>query len=132
MILKFATLNEVNFTKKFYKVQGVFEMSNAIHVTDADFDSVVLKSDIPVLIDFWAAWCGPCKLIAPIVEELAGEYAGKFKICKLDVDNNQKTAFQYGIRSIPTVLIFKNGEVVDSILGAVPKQKIVDRIQTHM
>ncbi|MBE2188301.1 MAG: thioredoxin [Desulfobulbaceae bacterium] len=107
-------------------------MSNAIHVTDADFDSVVLKSDIPVLIDFWAAWCGPCKLIAPIVEELAGEYAGKFKICKLDVDNNQKTAFQYGIRSIPTVLIFKNGEVVDSILGAVPKQKIVDRIQTHM
>jgi thioredoxin 1 len=107
-------------------------MSNAIHVTDADFDSVVLKSDIPVLIDFWAAWCGPCKLIAPIVEELAGEYAGKFKICKLDVDNNQKTAFQYGIRSIPTVLIFKNGEVVDSILGAVPKQKIVDRIQTHI
>ncbi|MCO5249820.1 MAG: thioredoxin [Candidatus Kapabacteria bacterium] len=107
-------------------------MSNAIHVTDADFDAVVLKSDIPVLIDFWAAWCGPCKLIAPIVEELAGEYAGKFKICKLDVDNNQKTAFQYGIRSIPTVLIFKNGEVVDSILGAVPKQKIVDRIQTHI
>ncbi len=107
-------------------------MSNAIHVTDADFDSVVLKSDIPVLIDFWAAWCGPCKLIGPIVEELAGEYAGKFKICKLDVDNNQKTAFQYGIRSIPTVLIFKNGEVVDSILGAVPKQKIVDRIQTHI
>ena len=107
-------------------------MSNAIHVTDADFDSVVLKSEIPVLIDFWAAWCGPCKLIGPIVEELAGEYAGKFKICKLDVDNNQKTAFQYGIRSIPTVLIFKNGEVVDSILGAVPKQKIVDRIQTHM
>lgn len=107
-------------------------MSNAIHVTDADFDSVVLKSDIPVLIDFWAAWCGPCKLIAPIVEELAGEYAGKFKICKLDVDNNQKTAFQYGIRSIPTVLIFKNGEVVDSILGAVPRQKIVDRIQTHI
>ncbi|PKL86175.1 MAG: thioredoxin [Ignavibacteriae bacterium HGW-Ignavibacteriae-1] len=107
-------------------------MSNAIHVTDADFDSVVLKSDIPVLIDFWAAWCGPCKLIGPIVEELAGEYAGKFKICKLDVDNNQKTAFQYGIRSIPTILIFKNGEVVDSILGAVPKQKIVDRIQTHI
>jgi thioredoxin 1 len=132
MILKFATFKEVNFTKKFYKVQGVFEMSNAIHVTDADFDSVVLKSDIPVLIDFWAAWCGPCKLIAPIVEELAGEYAGKFKICKLDVDNNQKTAFQYGIRSIPTVLIFKNGEVVDSILGAVPRQKIVDRIQTHI
>lgn len=107
-------------------------MTQPIHLTDDQFEQEVLKSDIPVLIDFWAAWCGPCRMIAPIVEELAKSHEGKAKICKLDVDNNQKTAMQYGIRSIPTVLIFKGGEVVDQIVGAVPKQQIVDRLEAHL
>lgn len=107
-------------------------MAQPIHLTDDQFEQEVLKSDIPVLIDFWAAWCGPCRMIAPIVEELAKTHEGKAKICKLDVDNNQKTAMQFGIRSIPTVLIFKGGEVVDQIVGAVPKQQIVDRLEAHL
>lgn len=107
-------------------------MSKAHHLTDAEFENVVLKSNIPVLIDFWAAWCGPCRMIAPIVEEMAGEYDGKAVICKLDVDNNTQVASKYGIRSIPTILIFKGGEVVDQIVGAVPKQQIVDRLQSHL
>jgi len=104
-------------------------MSNVIHLTDAIFEQEVLKSDIPVLIDFWAAWCGPCRLIAPYIDEISQEYQGKIKVCKLDVDNNQMTAMRYGIRSIPMLLFFKNGEVVDSILGAVPKKNIVEKIE---
>ncbi|MDX9789557.1 MAG: thioredoxin [Candidatus Kapaibacterium sp.] len=107
-------------------------MSKPHHLTDAEFENEVLKSDIPVLIDFWAAWCGPCRMIAPIVDELAVEYEGKAKICKLDVDNNVQVPSRYGIRSIPTVLIFKNGEVVDQIVGAVPKSQIVDRLASHI
>jgi thioredoxin 1 len=82
-------------------------MAQPIHLTDDTYDEVVVKSDIPVLIDFWATWCGPCRMIAPIIEELAVEYEGKIKVCKLDVDNNQKVAMMYGIRSIPTVVIVK-------------------------
>ena len=104
-------------------------MSNLIHLTDAEFESQVLKSDIPVMIDFWAAWCGPCRLIAPLVDELSDEYAGKVKICKMDVDNNQQTALKYGIRSIPMLLFFNKGEVVDSLLGAVPKNHIVNKLE---
>ncbi|MFW6276836.1 MAG: thioredoxin [Bacteroidota bacterium] len=107
-------------------------MPQPLHLTDDAFKEEVVKSAKPVLIDFWAAWCGPCRMIAPIVEELANEYDGKAKICKLDVDNNQQTAMQFGIRSIPTILIFKGGEVVDTIIGAVPKQQIVERLESHL
>ncbi len=99
-----------------------------IEITDGNFDAEVLQSDKPVLIDFWAAWCAPCRMIAPIVEELAEEYDGKVKIGKLDVDVNQQTAIKYGVRSIPTVLIIKNGEVADTIIGALPKAAFVDKL----
>ena len=99
-----------------------------LEITDENFESEVLNSDLLVLIDFWAAWCGPCRMIAPLVEELAGEYEGKVKIGKLDVDNNQQTAIKYGVRSIPTLLVFKNGEVKDTIIGAVPKSQISQKL----
>jgi len=100
-----------------------------ITFTDDNFATEVLQSDKPVLVDFWAVWCGPCKMIAPIVEELAGEYEGKAKVGKLDVDNNQESAIKYGVRSIPTVLIFKGGKVVDTIIGAVPKVQIKQKLE---
>ena len=99
-----------------------------VTITDDNFETEVLNSELPVLIDFWAAWCGPCKMIAPIVEELAIEYDGKVKIGKLDVDDNQQTAIKYGVRSIPTVLLLQNGEVKDTIIGAVPKSVFVEKI----
>ena len=101
-----------------------------IEITDGNFDVEVLQSDKPVLIDFWAAWCAPCRMIAPIVEELAQEYNDKVKIGKLDVDVNQQTAIKYGVRSIPTVLIIKNGEVADTIIGALPKAAFVEKLNT--
>ena len=107
-------------------------MAQPINLADATFEQEVLKSDLPVLIDFWAAWCGPCRMIAPVIEELANDYDGKAKICKLDVDNNQQTAMQFGIRSIPTILIFKGGEVVDTIVGAVPKEQILNKLKSHI
>lgn len=97
--------------------------------TDANFENEVIKSELPVIIDFWAVWCGPCKMIAPIIEELAVEFEGKFKVGKLDVDENQQTAIKYGIRSIPTVLLIKNGQVKDTIIGAVPKSVFVEKMK---
>ncbi len=100
-----------------------------ITFTDDNFATEVLQSDKPVLVDFWAVWCGPCKIIAAYVEELAGELEGKAKVGKLDVDNNQESAIKYGVRSIPTVLIFKGGKVVDTIIGAVPKVQIKQKLE---
>ncbi len=103
-----------------------------IEVTDSNFQAEVLKSDKPVLVDFWAEWCGPCKMVAPVVEELAKEYDGKLKVGKMDVDSNQATSMQFGIRSIPTLLIFKGGVVVDQIVGAVPKSKLAEKLVKHL
>jgi thioredoxin 1 len=103
-----------------------------VEVRDSNFENEVVKSQNPVLVDFWAEWCGPCKMIAPTVEEMAKEYEGKLKVAKLDVDSNPQTAMKYGIRSIPTLLIFKNGQVIDQIIGAVPKRHLVEKIEKHV
>ena len=100
----------------------------ALEVTDDSFTNEVLNSELPVLVDFWAEWCGPCKMVSPIVEELANEYNGKVKVAKLDVDSNPQTATNYGIRGIPTLLMFKDGSAVDQIVGAVPKTQIAERL----
>ena len=104
----------------------------AVEITDSNFEETVLKSDQVAMLDFWAEWCGPCKVIAPIVEELAKEYDGKAIIGKVDVDNNSEVAMKYGIRNIPTVLFIKNGEVVDKQVGAVPKNHLEKKIQQHL
>ena len=99
---------------------------NLIEFTDDNFDTEVLKSNLPVLVDFWAEWCGPCKMIGPIVEEIASDYAGKVKVGKVNVDFNNQVAMQYGIRGIPALLVFKSGAVANQIVGAVPKNNITE------
>ena len=94
---------------------------NLLEITDDNFEAEVLKSDIPVLVDIWAPWCGPCRIVGPIIEELAGEYAGKMKVGKLNVDDNSETAMKYQVQSIPTILIFKDGQEIQRIIGARPK-----------
>jgi len=101
----------------------------ATEVNEANFEEIVLKSDKPVLVDFWAEWCGPCRLIAPIVEEMSSEFAGKAVIVKLDVDNNNSISAKYGIRNIPTILFFKNGQVADKQVGAVAKSSLVNKLK---
>lgn len=99
---------------------------NIVHVTDASFESDVLNSDLPVLVDFWAEWCGPCKMIAPVLEEIASEYDGKLKVCKMDVDANTETAPKFGIRGIPTLIIFKNGNQEATKVGALSKTQLAE------
>ena len=104
----------------------------ALEITDSNFEELVLKSDKPVLVDFWAEWCGPCRMVGPIVEELAGEYEGKAVIGKVDVDSNPGISTKFGIRNIPTLLVFKNGEIVDKQVGAVPKHILKGKLDAQL
>jgi thioredoxin 1 len=108
--------------------KGEKDMSNEIILSDSNFDQEVLLSEIPVMVDFWAPWCAPCRMLAPIIEELAGEYAQKVKICKLNVDENQSTAAHYGVRGIPALLLFKKGGIAAQSVGLQPKQNIKEMI----
>lgn len=107
-------------------------MGSPVDVMDGDFDEMVLNSDILVIVDFWADWCAPCKMIAPVLDELADEYDGTVKFTKLDVDSNPTSTAKYGIRGIPAILIFKDGKPVDQIVGAVPKSAVKERIQVAL
>lgn len=104
----------------------------ALEFTDANFQDEVLNADQPVLVDFWAEWCGPCKMLGPVIDELAGEYEGKAKVGKIDIDNNRDAAVQYGIQSIPSIIIFKNGEVVNKFVGISPKDELASAIDAAM
>ena len=107
-------------------------MGNAMAVTDGNFETEVVQSSVPVLVDFWAAWCGPCRAIAPAVEEIATEYKNRLKVVKVDVDDNQEVAIKYGVQSIPTLMVFKGGEIVERLVGAYPKPVLLSKIQNHL
>ena len=103
-----------------------------VNATDENFKNIVLESDVPVLVDFWAPWCGPCRMIAPIIEEIADEYAGRLKVVKLNTDENMDSALEYSIRSIPTLGIFRDGQIVDTVIGAAPKKMLKAKIDQHL
>jgi len=107
-------------------------MSKPVEISDDTFEAEVLKSEVPVVVDFWAQWCGPCKMVAPILEEIASEYDGKLKIAKLDVDSNTRVASQYKIMSIPSLLFFKSGSLVDQVVGALPKAQLLEHVTKMM
>lgn len=107
-------------------------MSNVIHVTDGDFEQVVLKAAGPVLVDYWAEWCGPCKMIAPILDELSKDYKGKLTVVKINIDENPQTPQRYGVRGIPTLMIFKGGEVDATKVGALPKGQLAEFIDSNL
>ena len=107
-------------------------MSATAQVTDSSFKTDVLESEVPVLVDFWAPWCGPCRMVAPVVDEIAEQYAGQIKVVKLNTDENPNTASQYGIRSIPTLMIFKGGQRVDMVVGAVPRTTLASTLEEYL
>jgi thioredoxin 1 len=107
-------------------------MGAAVKVTGDNFESEVLKSGVPVLVDFWAEWCGPCRMVLPIVEEIAGELAGQAKVCKINVDESPDLASKFDVASIPTLLIFKNGQVVDQMVGALPKVRLLEKLKAQI
>jgi thioredoxin 1 len=107
-------------------------MANATNVTDADFETEIEKHDGLAVVDFWATWCAPCRIIAPVLDQIASEYQGKVKVTKLDVDTNVRTSSRFNVRSIPTILFFKNGKLVDQVVGAVPKQALEGKIREHV
>jgi len=107
-------------------------MGNAVAVTDASFDQEVLGSPVPVLVDFWAVWCGPCKIIAPTIDQIATEYDGKLKVVKVDIDQNMEVSTRFGILSIPTLMLFKGGQPVEKMIGALPKPTLLAKIQPHL
>jgi thioredoxin 1 len=107
-------------------------MSSVPSVTDETFEQEVIQSNVPVLVDFWAPWCGPCRMVAPVVEDVATQFEGQIKVVKLDTDQNPNVASQYGIRSIPTLMIFKGGQKVDMVVGAVPKSTIASTLEKHL
>ncbi|NLF10666.1 MAG: thioredoxin [Anaerolineaceae bacterium] len=107
-------------------------MAKPFEVNDGSFESSVLEADIPTVVDFWAVWCGPCKMIAPILEDIAKEYEGKLQVAKLDVDHNGESAMKYGVMSIPTLILFKAGQPVERIVGFMPKEKVLARLKPHL
>jgi thioredoxin 1 len=107
-------------------------MAKPIEVTDQTFDQVVLNAELPTVVDFWAVWCGPCKMIAPALEQIADEYEDQLQVAKLDVDHNNGSAMKYGVMSIPTLILFKDGEPVERIVGFMPKEKLVAKLQPHL